>query len=163
MSGATSDRHREEMKILHVVQGQIGVTDDASVIYTAIVGVGLVICMSDPQENLGGMAHCMFAQSGNDARFGDVAIRSLIDQISDKGGQISRLEARIYGGSKLHEGRRDIGKDNAAGAQQILRDLNIKIVDQNIGRNVVRRIRFCPTTGKTTLCENGETWPYSGS
>ncbi|QCO54528.1 hypothetical protein EOK75_01020 [Pseudorhodobacter turbinis] len=165
MDAVISDRqmHRAPIQVLHIVQGQIGVTDDPNVTYTALVGVGLVICLSDPRLELGGMAHCMFAQGGDDTRFSGVAIQALLQQVLDKGGDISRLKARLYGGAKLHEGRRDIGKDNAISAEQLLRDLNVEIVAQDIGRNVVRRVRFHPTTSEATVFENDVNLPSPGA
>lgn len=104
-------------QIVHVVQGQIAVADDPGLVYTAIIGSCVVVCLHDPVANLGGMAHYLFPDGHSygpkETRFGHHAITGLIQQIVDRGGDAKRLRASLYGGAKMHHGRRDIGRRNA--------------------------------------------------
>lgn len=138
-------------RTLHVVQGQIGVTRDEDVIFTAIIGSCVVVCLSDPDAGVGGMAHFLFPSGGADCpkeiRFGPQAITALIQQIVDQGGEKARLRACVYGGAKLHHGRRDIGKRNADFAQWFLAEQGVCVAVSGLGGNCVRRIIFSPSLG----------------
>lgn len=143
-----------QQRILHIVQGQIGATSDPDVVYTAIIGAGVVVCLWDPAAKRGGAAHFLFPEGEiygpKETRFGHQAIVTLIGQIVGLGGDATRLEARLFGGAKMHDGRRDIGKRNADFVMTCLARKNIPIVARGLGGGQVRRIRFCPTTGEAT-------------
>lgn len=138
-------------RLVHVVQGQIGVTADKDVAFTALIGSCVVVCLFDPVAKLGGMAHFLFpggeGDRADETRFGHQAIAGLIAQITALGGDTDRLRAWVYGGAKLHDGRGDIGKRNADFAIEFLGQRSILVAARELGGGRVRRIRFSPTDG----------------
>lgn len=138
-------------RTVHVVQGQIGVTTEQKVVFTAIIGSCVVVCLFDPVARVGGVAHFLFPGGGGDrpeeTRFGPQAISALISQIVARGGDAAQMRACVFGGAKLHDGRRDIGKRNADFAERFLKGQGVLVVQSGLGGQGVRRITFSPTDG----------------
>ena len=138
----------------HVVQGQIGVSAEEGVVFTAIIGSCVVVCLYDPVARVGGMAHILFpggeAYGQNETRFGHPALSELITQISALGGAVERLQAKVFGGAKLHDGSRDIGKRNADFAIGYLAQRGILLTQRCVGGDRVRRVCFSTIDG---ICE----------
>lgn len=139
------------VRVVHVVQGAVGVSDDPHVVYTALIGSSVLLCLYDPVAKLGGMAHFLFPDGDADTRFGAVAIGELTQQMVACGGDISRSAAKLYGGAKLHEGRRDMGQRNAEFAKKALAELGISIAAQDLGGDIVRRVRFHASSGESAV------------
>ncbi|MGO4909147.1 chemotaxis protein CheD [Pseudorhodobacter sp. W20_MBD10_FR17] len=141
-------------RVLHVVPGQVAVSANPDVTFTTILGASVAVCLYDPAAKLGGMAHFLFpdglAYSPQDRRFCNQAISNLIAQIEEKAGNVRRVKVSLFGGAKIHDGRRDIGKRNAGSAVGFLARHDLSIVKQGLGGDQVRRIRFSPSTGACT-------------
>ena len=137
-------------RAIHVVQGQIGVSAQG-VVLKVIIGSCVVVCLSDPVARVGGMAHVLFpggeACGQDETRFGHPAISSLISQILELGGAVEHLQAKVFGGAKLHDGRRDIGKRNTDFALGFLAQEGILVTERGLGGEQVRRIRFSTRDG----------------
>lgn len=138
----------------HVVQGQIGVSAQDNVVFTAVIGSCVVVCLYDPVARVGGMAHILFpggeAYGPDETRFGHPAMSELITQISALGGAVGRLQAKVFGGAKLHDGRRDIGRRNADFAIGFMAQRGILLAERCVGGDRVRRVRFSTSDG---MCE----------
>ncbi|RUS63305.1 chemotaxis protein CheD [Pseudorhodobacter sp. E13] len=141
----------EGERLRHVVQGRIAATDEPGLVYTAILGAGVFVCLHDPVSAAGGVAHFLFpaggAQGRDDMRFGASAISGLVAQLAALGAQPSRLVGCVYGGAKLHVGQRDLEQRNIAFTLAYLHQCGIDRITQGTGGDQVRRVRFCPTTG----------------
>lgn len=141
-------------RAIHVVQGQVGVSGQESIVFSAIIGSCVVVCLYDPVARVGGMAHVLFpggeAYGQDETRFGQPAISKLISQISELGGAVERLQAKVFGGAKLHDGRRDIGKRNTDFALGFLAQKGILVTERGLGGDQVRRARFSTHDG---ICE----------
>ena len=90
------------------------------------------------------------AYGQDETRFGQPAISKLISQISELGGAVERLQAKVFGGAKLHDGRRDIGKRNTDFALGYLAQKGILVTERGLGGDQVRRARFSTRDG---ICE----------
>lgn len=138
-------------RVVHIVQGQIAVTDEPDIIYTAIIGSCVVVCLYDPISKRGGMAHFLFpdgeAYGASETRFGHQALTELITQIVGPGEDTKQLQASLYGGAKVHDGRRDIGKRNAEFATRFLGQQSIRVVGHGLFGDRVRRVNFSPFRG----------------
>ena len=73
---------------------------------TTLLGSCVAACLFDPESRVGGMNHFMLPDGvgggADSARFGVHAMELLIDAILARGGDRSRLQAKIFGGSASH-------------------------------------------------------------
>jgi chemotaxis protein CheD len=153
-----------EPRDLHVVQGQVAVSADPNVTFTTILGACVAVCLFDPGKRLGGVAHFLFPdgdmQSPHEQRFCSQAISDLMARVDGLGGNLSRVQASLFGGAKSHDGRRNIGKRNAESALRFLASNDLTVVKRALGGEQVRRIRFLPTTGECTERSMSDGWPH---
>ena len=138
---------------VHVVQGEHYVTDDASVMLTTILGSCVAACIRDPLAGLGGMNHFLLpegAGSGTDAsrRYGAYLMEVLINDVLKAGGRRDRLEAKLFGGGRMFDSLRDVGRSNADFAEKFLRDEGIPVVGGSLRGDGGRRLHYWPVTGR---------------
>lgn len=117
---------------------------------TTILGSCVAVCLWDPGLRVGGMNHFMLptardrAQTGT--RFGDHAIRELIDRLGELGSPARALKAKVFGGACVMEafrgGAQHLGAQNAELALREVRAAGIEIVAQDLGGSRGRKLIF---------------------
>jgi|GEM_PF-1807378 len=141
-------------RAIHVVPGQIGASAQDGLVFKAIIGSCVVVCLHDPVALVGGMAHILFPGGGayghDETRFAHPAISKLMTQISELGGAVDRVQAKVFGGAKLHDGRSDIGKRNADFVLGFMAQQGVLVTERGLGGDRVRRVRFSIGDG---MCE----------
>lgn len=142
--------HRE--RLVHVIQGEFGVTDDPSVIFTTILGSCVATCMWDGDARVGGMNHFLLPGeregAGELMRYGVNAMELLINGLLQKGAMRSRLQAKLFGGAHVINNLSDVGAQNAEFATRFLNAEGIPCAASSLGGERARRVRFWPTTGR---------------
>ncbi len=136
---------------------------------SAGLGSCVGICLYDPQAKVGGLAHIMLPDSGqnkdvtNKAKFADTAVPALVSEMMKLGASKSRIVAKIAGGAQMFvfPNASDvlrIGERNVEAAKKALSREGIPIVAQDTGGNYGRTIELCTTTGKLHIrtIEHGE-------
>ena len=113
------------------MQGDFYVTDTPQEVLTTILGSCIAACIRDPSVGVGGMNHFLLPEGDgedrNARRFGVNAMEILINDILKRGGERSRLEAKLFGGANVINAMSDVGSRNAAFAKQFLSDEGISI------------------------------------
>jgi chemotaxis protein CheD len=72
------------------------------------------------------------------------------------GGKCSRMEAQIFGGAyHVNPSHKDIGADNFKAARQILKNKQVKIVSEDVGGELGRKIVFNTHTGEIVILKVG--------
>ncbi|MHA6323961.1 chemotaxis protein CheD [Roseivivax sp. CAU 1753] len=154
MSSLKSLRPSTARSVL-VVQGEHCVTADADVVLTTLLGSCVATCLHDPVARIGGMNHFLVAEGGTDVlgveRYGLYAMEVLINGLLKLGADKRRLEAKVFGGAAMSGGMGQIGAENAAFARRFLETENIRIVAEDMGGRIARRVRYCPSTGRASL------------
>ena len=122
---------------------------------TTIVSTGAVVCLWDPVSGLGAMAHFLLPESGTAPpapRFGDVALRTLVDELVKLGASERRLRARLFGGSAppLTTEGGHLGDRNVQAARAWLGSRSIAIWEAEVGGASARKILFAPSTGSAS-------------
>jgi chemotaxis protein CheD len=103
------------------------------------------------------MNHFVHPQVGeNDARtttFGNVALPVLVKMMHNEfGSRKADLRAQIFGGgSPMRLNELSIGKENIAVARKFLADIGIRVVSEDVGGNMGRKILFDTATGETVI------------
>lgn len=127
-------------------------------ITTLGLGSCVGIALRDPVTKIGGLAHIMLPDStsirnnANIPKFADTGIEELVRQIVAKGGNRSRLVAKIAGGAQMFsfQTKSDmvrIGERNVEASKKKLRELGIRILAEDTGNNYGRTVIFYPETG----------------
>ncbi len=119
---------------------------------TTIVSTGAVVCVWDPVSGVGGMAHFLLPEVGNAPpapRFGDVALRTLLEEVGKLGAPERRLRAKVYGGSAppLQTTGGHLGDSNIELALSFLKARLVPVLDKDAGGNNARKIIFSPKLG----------------
>lgn len=132
--------------------GYIIVPDQPTVIST-VLGSSVAVSLYDKRRKIGGMNHFLYPSIEEShkatAQYGNVAIPTLVKMMKFAGARVSGLEAQLFGGSfNFTDCNKDIGRKNLAAARQQLARYRIKIVSQDIGGELGRKIVF-----NTHTCE----------
>ncbi|HBF31470.1 chemoreceptor glutamine deamidase CheD [Rhizobium sp.] len=140
---------------VHIIQGEYKVISDPDVVLSTILGSCVAACLRDPVAGVGGMNHFLLPGSANpgmgggDAtRYGVHLMELLINGLLKKGARRERIEAKIFGGAKTIATFSNVGEQNAAFAQQFLRDEGIKVVGSSTGGEHGRKLEFWPVSGR---------------
>ena len=138
---------------IHVGQGEHYITADPAVMLTTILGSCVAMCLRDPQVGVGGMNHFLLpegAGAGTDAgrRYGAYAMELLINDVLKAGGRRERLQAKLFGGGRMFDALRDVGRANADFAERFLRDEGIPVVGGSLRGEGGRRLHYWPVSGR---------------
>ena len=134
----------------------LGVVPSPDSIITYALGSCIAICLYDPVAKLAGMAHIMLPASkecptdSNIKKFADTATLELIEQMSRRGAQRSRMKAKIAGGAQMFKvvsGVANIGHRNTLASKDILRSLFVPVVAEDTGDDFGRTVEFFAATG----------------
>lgn len=126
-----------------------------------VLGSCVAACIRDPRKGIGGMNHFLLpiqnkpkklkpwpeSYLNDDARYGDLAMELLINDIIKRGGQRQYLEAKIFGGAQMFESRMEIGQRNVAFVREYLTFESIAIRSHDVNGIYGRKVYFIPETG----------------
>ncbi|MBD5472337.1 MAG: chemotaxis protein CheD [Lachnospiraceae bacterium] len=128
----------------------------------AVTTLGLGSCVGiairDPATGVGGLAHIMLPDSKeirnnqNRPKFADTGIEDLVKEIVLKGGNRSRLVAKIAGGAQMFSfGSKStmirVGERNVEASKRKLSELRIPLLAEDTGKTYGRTVVFYPKTG----------------
>jgi chemotaxis protein CheD len=108
------------------------------------------------------MNHFVIHQGGQDEpldrqhRYGDTAMRSLVDRLRRRGARPEQMLAKLYGGRLRKEDGSDPGALNSYFAQAFLQDEGIRLIEASLGDHVARWVTFHPVSGRVVLKETGD-------
>ncbi|WP_394822735.1 chemotaxis protein CheD [Pendulispora albinea] len=122
---------------------------------TTILGSCVAVCLWDPRTGAGGMNHYVLPyrvlDQGRSGRFGDVALRSLVERMESLGAARSDLSAKVFGGASLlgdaKPPREPIGAKNVALALDMLKDAGIQVVAKDVYGDTGRKLVFHTNDG----------------
>lgn len=137
-------------RTIHVMQGEHHVSDCADTVMTTVLGSCVSACLHDPARRIGGMNHFLLPgePGSSDLRHAFAAMERLVNTLIKQGALRDRLEAKIFGGSRMMAGLPDIGRRNGEAALAFLRGEGIRLIAQSLGGTSARRLRFWPATGQ---------------
>ena len=153
----TDTRFPHEIAV--ILPGEYFLSETPMVIYT-VLGSCISVCLRDPHAGIGGMNHFMLAApSGNGSddswsesgRYGSYAMEMLVNGILSRGGHRNRLEAKVFGGGKIYEGRMDVGAKNAAWALDYLEQEGMPLMKADVGDVCPRKVYYFTDSGKVLL------------
>jgi chemotaxis protein CheD len=122
---------------------------------TTILGSCVAICIYDPVLKIGGMNHYMLplwnGQGLASPRYGNIAIKKIIDNIESLGSNRSNLKVKLFGGAEIISttiSQFMIGERNIHIAKDILHEEKIPVIASSVGGKLGRKIIFDTYTGE---------------
>jgi chemotaxis protein CheD len=123
------------------------------------VGSGVVICIHDPEANIGGLLHILMPEDlleafpriekGNTGfAYIENVIEDFINSLKRHGAGKKRIRIKLYGGSSIVEEVVDSGLKNYVFAKEWLMRKGLLIASEDIGGKSCRRIMFLAHKGK---------------
>ncbi len=119
-----------------------------------ILGSCVAVCMYDPVLKTGGINHYMLPLWNGEGlaspKYGNIAIEKLLEKMLSNGSKKSNIIAKVFGGGEVIDtniSQFHIGERNILIAQQVLKELNIRISGQSVGGKNGRKIQFNTGTG----------------
>jgi len=116
---------------------------------TTILGSCVAVCLWDSTLHYGGINHIMLplwnGQGLATPKYGNIAVKKLIDNMLTLGCKKQNLVAKVFGGGEVIDtniSNFQIGERNIQMVQQILDDEKIKIVSSSVGGKLGRKIIF---------------------
>lgn len=149
-----------------ILPGEYFATADATAI-TTLLGSCVSVCLFDRISGVGGMNHFMLPKvllekdatrctapygpacgHSCSARYGECALKHLLERLEELGASRTRLEAKLFGGGRVMAGGTDIGGKNTAFALGYLEERGIPLVASDLGDCCPRKLVFFPATGR---------------
>lgn len=146
------------MKTRFLQPGHLAVSIEPMLI-TTILGSCVAVCLWDSQQRIGGMNHFMLPMFGggsaaSSARFGNVAMRELIDALRAAGARLPFMQARVFGGACMFEQMRSpthLGQKNVEVALDFLAGTGIEVVQVDTGGSRGRKLMYLTEGGTACL------------
>jgi len=142
-------------RTLHVMQGQLRLSESPDDVLTSILGSCVAACVRDPVMRIGGMNHFLLPgkdprDSGN-VRYGARSMKDLINGLLRRGADRRRLEVWLFGGANVIGANTGIGAANGAFACDFVRDEGFSLMGTDLGGTRGRRVKFHPYSGATEV------------
>ncbi len=127
---------------------------------TIILGSCVAVCLFNERLSVGGATHYLLPTLGSEGlaspRYGDVAIRRLLQELQQLGSRNKDLRAYVFGGASMLQAFRSgsselIGDKNVELALEVLARESIVIEKRDTGGEQSRKITMRTDTGATTL------------
>lgn len=141
----------------YLFPAEIFVTSEPTMVST-VLGSCVAVCLWDSRSVIGGMNHYLLPLWNGDGlatpKYGNIAIRQLVEKVIAKGGERKNMQAKIFGGAAMWsntEGLYAIGLRNIELAQQQLKELQIPVVASDVGGMLTRKIFFNTGDGSVLL------------
>lgn len=141
----------------YLFPAEIFITGKPTLVGT-VLGSCVAVCLWDSCSAIGGMNHYLLPLWNGDGlatpKYGNIAIRQLLEKLTAKGADRRHLQAKIFGGAAMWsnaEGFLAVGMRNIELAQQQLKELKIPVVASDVGGTQSRKIFFNTGDGSVLL------------
>lgn len=144
---------RDDEDVLYVEPGQLLVCTEPRRLRT-ILGSCVSVCLYEPTQRMGGMNHFLLPRSpeseGRSFRYGDAAMRGLIERLERLGCERRALCAHVFGGARVLSALSEtlhLGRCNVDFALGWLQQQGVTVVGSCVLGSVARRLEFDIATG----------------
>lgn len=154
------DNHFQK-KVITIYPGEFYSTTGTEMIST-VLGSCVSVALFDEERKIGGINHFMLAKNNTPdetketialpGKYGEYAIDLLIKDLVSKGTDITRLNAKVFGGSNIfNQENAQVGEVNAKFAFEYLKRKGIPVLKHDTGGNYPRKIFFDPVNSKVYM------------
>jgi len=145
----------KDKKIVTIYSGNYYVSNNPKEVIYTLLGSCIAVCLFDSQKGIGGMNHFMlprqspFSGKSKETKkgwFGSDSIDLMIEEILKRGGSLSRLKAKVFGGAQMVENldliNSNVSKANINFALDYLNQKQIPIIAKDVGGYSGRKIYY---------------------
>jgi len=138
-----------------VKTGHIFITETPTIIH-AVLGSAVATCVWDQEHCWGGLNHfnqpvCPRGEPTT-ARYGNVAVHALIKMMLCRGSRRDDLVAQVFGGAQSEKrSGQQLGQENIRVARKVLQREGIRIVSEDVGGSLGRKLAFDTKTGHAAV------------
>lgn len=147
--------HKVGAQVYPVLPGEHLVIREPGAAVSTLLGSCVAACIRDRVSGRGGLNHFLLPGSdgSHSARYGAYAMEVLINDILRQGARREDLEAKVFGGGEViaTSGINSVGQKNAAFVRNYLQTEGVRIVAEDLGGTLARRVFFFPDTGKVRV------------
>ena len=148
--------------------GEIHVTKNPAAVLVAYgLGSCIGMCAYDPLAGVGGMAHMVLPDSKGDetsslpAKYVDLGIRTLLEEMKRLGALRSRLSVKAVGGAHVisapgFDGSFQVGEHNLETMEKVLAREGIRLSAADVGGNTGRTFQLHVSSGKVVVRRIGQ-------
>jgi chemotaxis protein CheD len=153
MATLTAQKNAERAS---VAIGEAVVATEPTVL-TTILGSCVALTLYVPQLKLGVLGHIVLPRATEPtsypAKFADTAVPLMLAMLKDRGARVSGAVAKIAGGACMFgDGKlMQIGENNIQATQQALAAAGVRVVGQDVGGTVGRRVSFDLASGSLAI------------
>ncbi|MCB7306092.1 chemotaxis protein CheD [Bariatricus massiliensis] len=147
-----------ESIVVGIAEGKVVKAPQVLVSYALGSCVG--VCLYDAKNRIAGMAHVMLPDrsastaGNNEYKFADEGIRRLLREMKWHGAQEQYITAKIAGGAKMFAFSKlefEIGAKNVESVKKTLKELGIKLVGEDVGKNYGRTVLLYGDSGSVEV------------
>ena len=142
-----------------VKMAEFAISSAPDVLITIGLGSCVGIALYDKRSKIGGLLHIMLPTNKKDlkpAKYADTGIPHMIEEMEKKGAKKRRMVAKIAGGAQMFSMGGDnsglkVGERNVIKVKDILKEKNIDIIGEDVGKNYGRTMKFYTEDGKVLI------------
>jgi len=146
-----------------VKMGEFSIQEAPVIIQSMGIGSCVVVCLYDKKNKIGGLAHIMSPKSEmrediKPMRFADKAIKLIVGKMEEKGVRKKDLIVKIVGGASMFAGTTSIlaiGNENILAVRKEFKDLDMNILNEDVGGNRGRSVWFDLSNGDVVVSHIG--------
>ena len=151
-----------ESTLIEVQMGKMELAQVPERLVTRGLGSCLGITIYDPVKKVGAMVHPMLPDmdkskiKSNPSRFVNSGIHLALQELEKKGCFRSRMEIKMFGGAHMFsfinaDSALNVGQKNIEMAHAVFKELNIKILVEEVGGTFGRTIELDTESGKVLV------------
>ena len=147
-------------EIASILPGEFFVSREPMIVCT-VLGSCVSACIRDPIAGVGGMNHFMLpapkdghandSWGGESTRYGSFAMEQLVNEILKRGGLKHRLEVKLFGGGRIHEGNFTVGAANVQWALDYMKTEGLAPITTDLGGVHPRKIYYFTKSGRVLM------------
>lgn len=125
---------------------------------STLLGSCVSVCIWDEPAGVGGMNHYQLPESAvpgeRSPRFGNVAIKALVEKMTALGARPETMRAKIFGGGRIIKSlnhAEHLGRRNVEMAEKMLDGYGIRVIASDVGGDQGRRLSFCTAGGQAFI------------
>lgn len=148
--------------IIKVGMADLNTVKTPDILTTLGLGSCVGVALYDIKVKIAGLAHIMLPDStqirnnSNIAKFADTAIIELVRRMEKLGANRTRIVGKLAGGAQMFSfgessDLMNVGARNVNASKQVLKQLNIKIIAEDTGKNYGRTIELDSENGSLKI------------